>query len=153
MAGKMGYPDEFYDQANSLPIWKSGTVASEPDADFNGKPLFLVDSATFEGMSGSPVLAYAHGGYETVEGGYTASPGFETQLLGIFSSFYTKEQFLHLSKGPADSGIGVNQVISLELNDVWKAQLIVDMIENLDIDQYCNDILSKCCPIPQEASH
>ncbi len=145
----VGYPHGFYDQTNSLPIWKSGAVASEPEADFNGKPLFLVDAAVFRGMSGCPVIAYAHGGYETTQGGYTASPGFATQFLGIFSSFHTRRQFLHLATGSPDSGIGVNQEVSLELNNVWKAHLIVDMIENLDIEKYCREILCKCRPIPQ----
>lgn len=40
-----------------LPLWKHGLIATEPAMDFDGRPLFLVDSITHPGMSGSPVMA------------------------------------------------------------------------------------------------
>ena len=41
--------------AYKLPIWKSGTLSSEPILDQNGLPTLWLDMHGFEGMSGSPV--------------------------------------------------------------------------------------------------
>jgi hypothetical protein len=57
----VGYPYGYYDKKNALPIWKTGSVASEPEVNFGGKPLFLVDVSAFPGMSGSPVFAISYG--------------------------------------------------------------------------------------------
>ena len=38
------------------PIWRRGALASEPFLPMDGKPMFLVDSSTSPGFSGSPVL-------------------------------------------------------------------------------------------------
>lgn len=43
----------------TLPIWKRGSVASEPLVNVAGQmPIFFVDSATRHGMSGSPVVYF-----------------------------------------------------------------------------------------------
>src|SRR5580658_1176334 len=44
-------------QNAGLPIWKTGTVASELSTNWSGKPMFLVDTTSRPGMSGSPVYA------------------------------------------------------------------------------------------------
>ncbi len=40
------------------PIWKSASIASEPILDIDNLPLFYIDTATRQGMSGSPVVLY-----------------------------------------------------------------------------------------------
>ena len=40
-----------------LPIWKRGTIASEPNFQPNGLDMFYIDATTKPGMSGSPVFA------------------------------------------------------------------------------------------------
>jgi len=40
-----------------FPIWKRGSIASDPEIPLDGLPKLLVDAATREGMSGSPVIA------------------------------------------------------------------------------------------------
>jgi hypothetical protein len=42
--------------AGSMPIWKMGYIASEPEIDYEGQAVFLVDATTRPGMSGSPVI-------------------------------------------------------------------------------------------------
>lgn len=67
------------------PIWKTGHVASDPDIDHDGKPVFLIDATTRGGMSGSPVILRLFGGYETSAGNYILSGGQATKFLGIYS--------------------------------------------------------------------
>jgi hypothetical protein len=45
-----------------LPIWKRASIASTPTLAFDGLPIFLVDTLSREGMSGSPVLIRSVGG-------------------------------------------------------------------------------------------
>lgn len=72
-----------------LPIWKRASVASEPDYPINGLPCFYVDTATREGMSGSPVLLRT-GRYQRRQDGngtgfYSSMSGDITQFVGIYS--------------------------------------------------------------------
>ncbi len=63
----IGYPLGIAKQLN-LPIWKRGSIASEFSVPFNGSPLFVIDSATREGLSGAPVYARSFGAYISSSG-------------------------------------------------------------------------------------
>ncbi len=71
----VGYPSGFYDETNKLPVMRSGTIASIPSVNFNGKPQILLDAQVFPGSSGSPVFANVNGRY---------------MLLGLISSGLAK---------------------------------------------------------------
>jgi Trypsin-like peptidase domain len=53
----VGYP---FGQAvaEHYPVWVSGSIASEPEFDADGKPAMFIDCRTNRGSSGSPVFAY-----------------------------------------------------------------------------------------------
>lgn len=51
----IGYPRGLSGDGRT-PIWKRATIASEPNNTYKGDLVFLVDTATREGMSGSPVF-------------------------------------------------------------------------------------------------
>ena len=80
----VGYPYGFFDKKNWLPIWKTGTIATEPSYNFEGKPLMLIDISAFPGMSGSPAFAIANGAYQTIDGPTTV--GQVRMFLGIYAS-------------------------------------------------------------------
>jgi hypothetical protein len=52
----------------NFPIWKTGHLASDPDIDFEGKSLFLIDATTRGGMSGSPVVLRVYGSHLSQSG-------------------------------------------------------------------------------------
>lgn len=120
----LGYPYGFYDTRHFLPVWKTGHVASEPDVDFEGRPVFLVDVSAFPGMSGSPVLAVANGIYESEDG--VMRSGRVLKLLGIFSSMpaVREERPLFSATDPT-----ARQTVetTLQLGYVWKAALVADL--------------------------
>ncbi|MFN4181416.1 MAG: trypsin-like serine peptidase [Candidatus Paceibacteria bacterium] len=60
----IGYPTGFYDKKHSLPVLRSGYIASIPDVDFNGLPQILLDAQVFPGSSGSPVFIQLNGQYK-----------------------------------------------------------------------------------------
>ena len=56
----IGYP---YGQIGGpFPIWSKGFIASEPDVDVSGLPVFLIDCRSRTGQSGSPVFAHLRAG-------------------------------------------------------------------------------------------
>lgn len=42
----------------AFPIWKRGSIATEPFIDVGGSPIMYVDALTRRGMSGSPILCF-----------------------------------------------------------------------------------------------
>ena len=51
----VGYPNNNLAGLRT-PIWRRGTIASEPILPIDGKPMFLIDASTSPGFSGSPVM-------------------------------------------------------------------------------------------------
>lgn len=89
-------------------IWVQGTIATEPEIDFEGLPSFLIDSRTRQGQSGSPVIFYSDGGMVPMADGSTAITGGEvTKLMGVYSGRIN-----------AQSDLGI----------VWKASVIADIL-------------------------
>lgn len=92
----------------SLAVWATGFVASEPDIDFDSRPVFLIDCRTRPGQSGSAVIAYRSGGMVAMEdGGSAAFSGPVTRFLGIYSG-----------RVNAQSDIGL----------VWKATAVREVV-------------------------
>lgn len=136
----VGYPYGLFDATNQLPIYKTGSVASEPDYDFNGKPVFLVDVSAFPGMSGSPVFAVSYGTYEMDEG--TTTVGSVRRFLGVYASMQMLEEKRYLEQLTSGVQLGVRHSESLELGYVWKANLVADTINGIDIERYVEEVLS-----------
>lgn len=83
--------------AGGFPIWVSGTMASEPEFDVEGKPAFYIDCRTNTGSSGSPVFASFYDGIVRTKGGGTAiqnAPVFG--FLGIYSGRVRKDSDIGL---------------------------------------------------------
>lgn len=98
-----------------FPVWKRGSIASEPDIDLDGLPKLLIDSMTREGMSGSPVIAQYTGIYTEDPENPKGSDWIGTQqlLIGIYSGRYPgQDEF--------EAHLGI----------VWKVPVIENIIES-----------------------
>ena len=96
-----------------LPVWKRASIASEPDVNLdNGDQCFLIDTATREGMSGSPVIT-KNVGSEILEDGGMKMGGIYYRPLGVYSGRYVGDELseMHLGK-------------------VWKWALVDEIIDN-----------------------
>ena len=99
----------------SLAIWATGFVATEPDLDHEGRPVFLIDCRARQGQSGSAVIAHRSGGMVTLEDGSSAVfQGPVSRFLGVYSGRINLE---------SDLGI------------VWKAHAIQELVESLQPDE------------------
>ena len=50
----VGYPNNFYDTRNNLPLARKGSLSSIPSVDFEGKGELVIDAEVFGGSSGKP---------------------------------------------------------------------------------------------------
>lgn len=76
-----GYPLQASSTPNSLPIYKSGTIASEP-AVFDSQPRIYIDGKTKAGMSGSPVMVKCKG---RPGGGNDPTTSEELRFVSVYS--------------------------------------------------------------------
>jgi hypothetical protein len=135
----LGYPYGFFDTRNFLPVWKTGHLATEPDFDFQGEPVFLVDVSAFPGMSGAPVVAVANGVYEDNAGGMMS--GVPRKLLGVFSAMrMVKTRPTIDATGMAVDSATPAPGDSLQLGYVWKASLINDIARGFDKSEWVERI-------------
>lgn len=76
-----GFPLQARTTPNSLPVYKSGTIASEP-AVFDSQPRIYIDGKTKAGMSGSPVMVKRSGGLAGKDGRTALE---DLHFVGIYS--------------------------------------------------------------------
>lgn len=105
----LGYPLGFQ-KTSIFPVWKRASVASEPLYDLDGIPFFYVDSATREGMSGSPVIFRANW-YQTQAGPWSMK-GLSTQFIGIYSG-------RHIGSLEEEAHLGI----------VWRGETLSEIIK------------------------
>ena len=94
----------------SLPIWKAASIATEPAIDINDLPCFYVDTATRQGMSGSPVVQKIR-----------RSVAIHSQEKGL--SQY-RSSFLGIYSGR----IAVKDGLDAQIGIVWKIICIEEII-------------------------
>lgn len=106
----VGFPRGISKQLH-LPIWKRGSIASEMNLPFDDLPVFLVDTATREGMSGSPVFARAVGNWMTESGAAISGPDTISKFIGVYSGRH-----------------GADDELSAQLGRVWHANQMEEVI-------------------------
>ncbi|WP_306012320.1 MULTISPECIES: hypothetical protein [unclassified Allomuricauda] len=115
----LGFPN-YLNGGGYFPIWKRGSVASEPDFDLDSLPKFLIDTATREGMSGSPVI-YRRTGIHGAIGGQVMNSTIIGRIQG-FVGIYSGR-----IKGETE--------FEAQLGTVWKAKVIDEIITGGIFDQ------------------
>lgn len=87
----VGYPIGLWDTHNNLPIFRSGTTATSPGLNYDGRKEFVIDAACFPGSSGSPVFRYVPELSIKAGAGVSVSGGdARLELLGVL---YAGPQF------------------------------------------------------------
>jgi hypothetical protein len=80
----VGFPYDFA-RFGVYPIWKRGTIASEPNMRDVNNSEFWIDATTRGGMSGSPVF-FRGSSYATKASPNTITSQIKTFLVGIYSA-------------------------------------------------------------------
>lgn len=95
-----------------LPIWKRGTISTEPTLNLDMLPKYLVDTATRPGMSGSPVIMQRKGLHRH---GTEVSPH---DIIGTIRNF----------AGVYSGRIGSSSEFEAQLGIVWKPEVIEEIL-------------------------
>jgi hypothetical protein len=100
-----------------IPVWKRGSIATEPLVDIDGYPKLLIDTATRSGMSGAITIVkhVMYGPYDKRDG--TRSDTIvaeENSILGVYSG-----------------RLGVGEV-NAQLGIVWKRCCIEEVLQVAD---------------------
>lgn len=79
----LGYP--FGGGPPGFPVWKRGSIASEPDLARQGTDYLLVDTASRPGMSGAPVIirSWSHHFYDN--GTFSTDDQAASKFIGVYS--------------------------------------------------------------------
>ena len=106
----IGYPWGLSGSGGALPIYKRGSIASEPAIDYLGLPRFLIDCRTSAAMSGSPVLV-EHSGVWNPNGSMTGDSiiGTLVNFVGVYSGRLLSSE-----------GVSVEDSEVTEIGIVWK---------------------------------
>jgi hypothetical protein len=113
----LGYPFGITDPLE-YPIWKKGSIATEPAIAFKGLPRMLIDTATRSGMSGSPVIIKRTGIHPTLED--PERFGTATGFVGVYSGRYGVEKE-NLNKDSLEKE-------DVQLGIVWRKEVIEEII-------------------------
>lgn len=107
----VGYPLNV--KVAQLPIWKRASLASEPGLTAHGigEPYYIIDTATREGMSGSPVFARVIGQYMSVQGHTLVGNGSLRRFLGLYAG-----------------RIAANDDLAAQLGRVFPAELVHEAV-------------------------
>jgi hypothetical protein len=116
----LGFPFAIHG-GNNFPIWKRGSIASEPEIDINQKPIMYVDSATRRGMSGSPVFARRIGIHNLADDGSMK----HDSLIGEI------QMFAGIYSGRLVEG---EDIFAAQLGIVWKAEVVEQIIKGATKD-------------------
>jgi hypothetical protein len=108
----LGYPFGITDPME-LPIWKRGSIASEPQIPFQGLPKMLIDTATRSGMSGAPVILIRHGNREKD---------------GLNPNVRTSSDTAYGFVGVYSGRIGTKEDFDAQLGIVWHKEVIEEII-------------------------
>ncbi len=111
----LGYP--FGIGPGGLPIWKRGSLASEPEILNPSDPYILVDTASRPGMSGSPVIQRQWGSYLDNQGTNNMISGDATRFVGVYSGRLS-------TADPNDAQLGL----------AWPANLVEEIIAGRKVD-------------------
>ncbi len=106
----LGFPFGISGTCN-FPIWKTACLASEPALAQEGLPILYIDTATRQGMSGSPVISYRRRNIILGDGQRNWSK-FHSTLVGVYSGRIT----------PKDQ-------LEAQFGKVWKAHCIDEIIK------------------------
>ncbi|MGD9615249.1 MAG: serine protease [Alphaproteobacteria bacterium] len=111
----LGYP--FGLSLAQLPIWKRGSIASEPEILDDNQPCILIDTASRPGMSGSPIIRRSWGMHFYRNGDSGVGSGSATALLGIYSGRLTTADPLDAQLGLAWPATLIPEIVSAQRRD------------------------------------
>ena len=111
----LGYP--FGIGPGGMPIWKRGSIASEPEIFPADHFHMLIDTASRPGMSGSPVIRRSWSTHIMDTGDINMGQRTATKCVGVYSGRI-------ISEDPLDAQLGLT----------WPAHLVAEIVSGQQLD-------------------
>ncbi|RWN30111.1 MAG: serine protease [Mesorhizobium sp.] len=130
----VGCPNGLFDEANNMPIARSGTTATDIAKRYQGRSEFLIDLACFPGSSGSPVFVYdTNGGFDRGSSEFTVGR-VKLYFVGVLYAgpVITNTGEIQLAKGP-----------TFAFGSMMHLGQVIRATEVLAFDQWAHDADSK----------
>ena len=111
----IGCPSGIYDDVNNHAIMRRGVTASHPGFRYKGKKQFLVDCASHDGSSGSPIVRYGNLFFDREKERYDLALHPRIALLGMLVSGFDDlgEKGQHVDLGVAVSAEAISELMQL----------------------------------------
>lgn len=115
-----------------LGVFTRGFIATEPLLDWNNLPVFLIDSRTRSGQSGSPVIEFSpHGGVHHTTRGLEIGTGIVEHFFGVYSARINAQSDLGLVWKPKV----IREIVEAGVRGALSADLVLD-VEALDTGEF-----------------
>jgi hypothetical protein len=111
----LGFP--FGIGPGGFPIWKRGSIASEPELAGVTQLHIFIDTASRPGMSGSPVIRRSWNTHSLANGGTVMNGAAGTKFVGVYSGRLA-------SSDPLDAQLGLT----------WPASLVPEIVSGGTVD-------------------
>jgi hypothetical protein len=111
----LGYP--FKIELPAYPVWKRGSIASEPQLVRFVTDYILVDTASRPGMSGAPVIRQSRTNHILETGGVAVTPGTLTKFIGVYSGRVPTDHPHEAQIGLVWDGSLIDEIIAGERRD------------------------------------
>jgi hypothetical protein len=109
-----------------------GFIATEPNVEWHELPVFLIDSRTRQGQSGSPVIEFSpHGGVRHTTQGLQVGTGTVEDFIGVYSGRIDVESDL----GLVWKSRVVREIIEAGVRGALSADLVLD-VGPLDSEEF-----------------
>lgn len=125
----IGYPWGLNGGGEALPIYKRGTIASEPLIPQAGLPRFLIDCRTASGLSGAPVIAMRQVFGDKVGPDRDARFGRVGAFVGVYSGRLRSRELKVTLGGDAGSVALASDEIS-EIGIVWQRRVLEEIVHD-----------------------
>jgi hypothetical protein len=123
----IGYPWGLTGGGAAMPIYKRGSVASEPALPQAGLPRFLIDCRTASGLSGSPVMAVRSVFGDKIGPGGEARFGRGGGFVGIYSGRLLSREAGSIADAAGAERDRAEQEIS-EIGIVWQRRVLEEIL-------------------------
>lgn len=100
-----------------FPIWKRGSIASEPQLVTDQQPYVLIDTASRPGMSGAPVLRRSWGHHFYEDGNWSMGDNYQTRFIGIYSGRILAADPLDAQLGMMWPAFYIDEIIAARTRD------------------------------------
>ena len=111
----LGFPFKIAPPA--FPIWKRGSIASEPELARMTTGYMHVDTASRPGMSGAPVMRRSVGTHFLTDGSVVMDMGYKTKFLGVYSGRIPTDHPYEAQVGLVWHASYINEIIAGNVRD------------------------------------